>query len=147
MEIIANIEYKEELHSVHNFLKEYYRHPPLLPIMSHVKVAGHMDGHNLIDAMANIISSKWNTMLVSKNQSVGQRTTVELADGNNVSINLLSSGDRVSRMCCMIIGDDVEIQHIVVGFVGNESKFKEWMVSLSISEIEIYSDIIHLVLD
>lgn len=145
MEIITNLDYNEETHTLEPFLRKHFG-PSLFPMVSHKVVGNIMNGRNMVQAMEQLMSMDWRTMRLVKPTSTGQRTNVDLADGNTVSVHLLQSANK-DKTVMMIVGDKKVINHMVIAYVGSEETFNGYLREIGITQYECYDNLIHLVED
>lgn len=142
MEIITNLDYNEDNHTLHPFLKNHFG-PSMFPMVSHKVVGNILNGRNMIQAMEQLMSMQWRTMRLVKPTSTGQRTLVDLEDGNTVSVHLLQSATK-DKTVMMVVGDKEKILHMVIAYVGKPETFHQYLEELGVSKYECYDSIIHL---
>ena len=145
MEIITNLDYNEDNHTLHPFLKNHFG-PSMFPMVSHKVVGNILNGRNMIQAMEQLMSMQWRTMRLVKPTSTGQRTLVDLEDGNTVSVHLLQSATK-DKTVMMVVGDKKVINHIVIAYEGSEETFNGYLEEIGITQYECYDNLIHLVQD
>lgn len=142
MEIITNLDYNEETHTLAPFVRKYFK-PALFPMVSHKVVGNIMNGRNMVQAMEQLLIMDWRTMRLVKPVSTGQRTLVDLEDGNTVSVQLLQSPTK-DKTVMMVVGDKEKILHMVIAYVGKPETFHQYLEELGVSKYECYGNIIHL---
>lgn len=142
MEIITNLDYNEDQHTLEPFMKTYFK-PALFPMVSHKVVGTIMNGRNMVQAMEQLLRMDWRTMRLVKPVSTGQRTLVDLEDGNTVSVQLLQSPTK-DKTVMMVVGDKEKILHMVIAYVGTPETFHKYLEELGVSKYECYDNIIHL---
>lgn len=142
MEIITNIAYDGHRHALNAFTNKHKK-IMLIPMMHHKKVEDAFNNRNLVDAIEVILNYKWITGRLATNATTGQSTYLKLAGGIKAIVYLIAN-EAGDRLCLVDVDQPGAAKALIVAFVGDKNIFKHYMTQLNITDLEVYSRLLHL---
>ena len=144
MEIITTeIPYDEKRHSTIEFLKKYFARMAV-SMMNHDVIESMINRNSIEQSMQEIITTKWNYTRMVGSMVAGQSHLIELIDDAWIHVYLLENAKR-DKLVMYISGQHNNVLSLDLGYVGNPDTFKQYTDVLTITDIEVYANAVHLV--
>lgn len=142
MEIITTITYNEKNHSTIDFIKKYFA-KMAMPMMDYETVEAMISNRSIVQSIESIIKTKWRYTKMVGSMVAGQCHQIELTDNAWIHIYLLENAAK-DKFMLYLSGQDKVVMTIDLAYVGKPETFKKYTEELTISDLEVYSGLIHL---
>lgn len=146
MEVITHLNYDHDRHTVVEFLKKHFK-PMFMTMVDPNVVSKTVNDSNSTDAISSLITRNWTAMKMAPGNLSGQRVDLRLSGNAWIHVYLLSTGKSKDRMVFMIHGHKKEALYMYIGYVGEESAFKDITKQMNITELEVQLGANHYVGD
>lgn len=143
MEIILSLDYDARRHSTIDFIDKYFK-KMATQMMSFATVSSMISGKSIADSIEAIITTKWKYTKMVGSMVASQVHHIELVDDAWVHVYLLENAKR-DKLIVYMSGQHNNVLTVDLGFVGDKATFDRYLTELTVSEIEAYSQVIHLV--
>lgn len=142
MEIITSINYSPDRHTLTGFLKKDVK-PAVMQLMNPARVRSMIDKKTIIQTIESVITYDWSRMLLMRGVLTGQIVHEKLTDNAWVHVHLITNSNK-DKMVLVVSGQHNNVNHLEIGFVGDPDNLKTYLDKMSITQVEAYSNLIHL---
>ena len=145
MEIIVSLNHDPKRHTVEEFIAKYFEKMSTT-LMTHTAVHNMISGRSIADSIESIITTDWKYTRMVGSMVATQVHLIELVDEAWAHVYLLENAKR-DKLVMYVSGQRLVALTVDLGFVGDKAIFDKYLTELSVSEIEAYTQILHLIED
>ena len=145
MEIIVSLNYDPNRHSTVDFVAKYFKKMSTT-LLQHSVVDSMISDRSILHSIESIISADWKYTKMVGSMVAAQVHHIDLIDEAWVHVYLLVNANR-DKLVMYVSGQRLEALTVDLGYIGDKATFDKYLTELTVSEIEAYTQILHLIED